>query len=310
MVCARGGRAAKCLCAKFKMKRCVSCGLKIAGDGWRCSACGYEPVVVENFLSFSPESVETGVAEFNDAVYTRMAALEVRSFYFQARRALILWVLRNYFPGMKNYYDLGTGTGWLFAAVMETWPKLEMVGSDLAFDSLRWTSKRLTRPAMLMHCDVNRIPYADEFDVVGAYDVIEHIDDDVQALRSIRNAVKPGGGMILTVPQHMVLWSHLDEIAGHRRRYVGTELADKARQAGFSVALDTSFMASLFLPQYAARRFLAQKQSTEFETEHTLSGPLNGILKGALLAELGAIQAGMRFPFGGMRVVVGMRDKA
>ena len=180
------------------------------GDGWRCSACGYEPVVVENFLSFSPESVETGVAEFNDAVYTRMAALEVRSFYFQARRALILWVLRNYFPGMKNYYDLGTGTGWLFAAVMETWPKLEMVGSDLAFDSLRWTSKRLTRPAMLMHCDVNRIPYADEFDVVGAYDVIEHIDDDVQALRSIRNAVKPGGGMILTVPQHMVLWNHLD----------------------------------------------------------------------------------------------------
>ena len=62
---------------------------------------------------------------------------------------------------------------------------------------------------MLMHCDVNRIPYADEFDVAGAYDVIEHIDDDVQALRSIRDAVKPGGGMILTVPQHMVLWSLL-----------------------------------------------------------------------------------------------------
>ncbi len=61
------------------MKRCVSCGSKIAGDGWRCSACGYEPVTVENFLSFSPESVETGVAEFNDAVYTRMSALEQRS---------------------------------------------------------------------------------------------------------------------------------------------------------------------------------------------------------------------------------------
>jgi hypothetical protein len=88
---------------------------------------------------------------------------------------------------------------------METWPQLEMVGSDLAFDSLRWTSKRLTRPAMLMHCDVNRIPYADEFDVVGAYDVI------------------------LTVPQHMVLWSHLDKTTGNRRRYVGTELADKAK---------------------------------------------------------------------------------
>jgi hypothetical protein len=116
--------------------------------------------------------------------------------------------------------------------------------------------------------------------------------------------------MILTVPQHMVLWSHLDEIAGHRRRYVGSELADKARQAGFSVALDTSFMASLFLPQYAARRLMAQKQSTEFETEHTLPGPLNGVLKTALFTELGAIRAGVRFPFGGMRVVVAMRDQA
>ena len=292
------------------MKRCVSCGSEIAGDGWQCSTCGYEPIVVEHFLSFSPESVETGVAEFNDVIYKLIAARELRSFYYQARRELILWALRNYFPDMKNYYDLGTGTGWLFAVVMERWPKLEMVGSDLALDSLRWTSKRLTRPAMLMHCDVNRIPFADEFDAVGAYDVIEHIDDDVQALRSIRRALKPGGGMILTVPQHMVLWSPLDDIAGHRRRYVGTELADKARQAGFSVALDTSFMASLFLPQYAARRLMAQKHSPEFEAEHALPGPLNSLLKGVLLAELNAIRAGARFPFGGMRVVVAIRDEA
>jgi hypothetical protein len=48
------------------------------------------------------DSVETGIAEFNDAGYARMAALEVRSFYFQAWHALILWVLRNYFPGMKK----------------------------------------------------------------------------------------------------------------------------------------------------------------------------------------------------------------
>jgi hypothetical protein len=64
------------------------------------------------------------------------------------------------------------------------------------------------------------------------------------------------------------------------------------------------------LPQYVSRRLMAQKESTEFETEHTLPGPVNAVLKSAVFAEIGAIRSGVRFPFGGMRLVVAMRDQA
>ena len=111
--------------------------------------------------------------------------------------------------------------------------------------------------------------------------------------------------MILTVPQHKVLWSRLDDETGHRRRYVGNELAVKARNAGFDVVLDTCFMGTLFPPQYISRRWLVNRSGKEgFEGEHNLPGPLNGILKAILCLELMLIRAGMRISFGGMRIVV------
>ena len=111
--------------------------------------------------------------------------------------------------------------------------------------------------------------------------------------------------MTVPQPQHKVLWSRLDDETGHRRRYLGDELAVKARDAGFDVVLDTCFMGMLFPAQYVSRRWLVNRPGKQgFEGEHNLPGPLSGILKGILGLELLLIQAGMRIPFGGMRIVV------
>jgi hypothetical protein len=76
------------------------------------------------------------------------------------------------------------------------------------------------------------------------------------------------------------------------------------RAAGFDVLLDTSFMASLFLPQYFSRRFLSQDTETELEAEYRLPPFVNGALKAILMVELATVRMGARYPFGGMRMVI------
>jgi SAM-dependent methyltransferase len=216
---------------------------------------------------------------------------------------LISWALEKFFSGFESFYDFGVGTGSMLSRVRDQWPSVKLFGSDLSSDSLAIVAKRVPG-AFLFRTDVNRIPFKDNFDVIGAFDVIEHLDDDIAALKALRLTLKPGGGLAVTVPQHMILWSRLDDMRGHKRRYVGDGLARTVRAAGFDILLDTSFMATLFLPQYVSRRFLSQDAGTELEAEYRLPAFVNGALKAVLMAELATVRMGMRYPFGGMRMVI------
>lgn len=65
--------------------------------------------------------------------------------------------------------------------------------------------------------DARRIPFEGEFDVIGAFDVLEHIEEDERVLGQLNAALRSGGGIIATVPQHQWLWSEMDTVSGHRR---------------------------------------------------------------------------------------------
>ena len=75
-------------------------------------------------------------------------------------------------------------------------PGLELYGSDLSVASLAWVDSLLGGDVRLFHADAERIPYQEQFDVIGAFDVLEHIDDDTHVLTRLHQAVKPGGGML------------------------------------------------------------------------------------------------------------------
>lgn len=292
------------------MKHCVECGRGFDGDGWECPACGFAPERAGDWPSFSKGYLGGGGQPFDGAMYAGMMAYERRSFYSRARRRLIVWGLRECFPGACTLLDLGVGTGAVLAAIRDALPAVRLFGADTSIDSLAITRDRLGKDACLIHTDAGRIPFADHFDVVGAFDVVEHIDDDGAALRAIHGAVKPGGGVLLTVPQHRVFWSGRDEEVGHKRRYVGRELAAKVEAAGFEVVLDTSFMATLFVPQYLARRVLVWRGRRSYKADHDLPRPLDRALGAMLDAELALIRAGVRFPFGGLRIVGGRKRRA
>jgi SAM-dependent methyltransferase len=155
--------------------------------------------------------------------------------------------------------------------------------------------------------DARRIPFEREFDVVGAFDVLEHIIEDENVLVQMFNAAQPGGGLLLTVPQHPFLWSASDRYAMHQRRYNCTELSRKVESAGFQIQRITSFN-SLLLPLMIWSR-LKRKRNHDFQpwSEFEIRPALNKTLENILNLERMVIRTGVSFPAGGSLLLIGRK---
>jgi SAM-dependent methyltransferase len=136
------------------------------------------------------------------------------------------------------------------------------------------------------------------YDCIGSFDVIEHIDDDECVLFNFHRALRPGGFLLLTVPQHPWLWSAADDYAHHVRRYTYPELRRKVRASGFRIEYCTSFV-SLLLPLMALQRLSSRHQTYNLEDEFKISPLLNAVLYLVMQLELLLLRLGLRFPAGG-----------
>ena len=133
---------------------------------------------------------------------------------------------------------MGCGTGCVLGALESAFPRAAVLGSEAHMEGLGYAARRLRRSGLLQ-MDAANIPFRDEFDVVGCFDVLEHIEDDRRVLEQCFLAAR--SGVVLTVPQHSFLWSASDEYAKHVRRYTRSELIGKVKAAGFQPLLVTSF---------------------------------------------------------------------
>jgi SAM-dependent methyltransferase len=149
--------------------------------------------------------------------------------------------------------------------------------------------------------DARKIPFEKEFDVIGAFDVLEHIEEDLLVLAQMHQALVPGGGILLTVPQHAFLWSQADEDACHVRRYEARALTEKIQQVGFTIIRVTSFV-SLLLPFMMISRLRYRRDNPMAELE--ISGLANTVLERVLDLERCLIRYGLQFPVGGSLLVV------
>jgi SAM-dependent methyltransferase len=230
--------------------------------------------------------------------------LEAGNFWFRSRNKLIIWTLKNYFSKINSFFEIGCGTGFVLSAIEKKIPDAYIYGSEIFTKGLEYASSRLSR-AELFQMDACEIPFENEFDVIGAFDVLEHIKEDVLALKQIYNSLKTGGGLILTVPQHPWLWSFGDEYAHHFRRYQAKELITKAEKAGFKVVRTTSFV-SLILPLMILSRLSQPKNKTNFDpfAEFKINKSLNFILEKILNFERLLIKYNINFPMGGSLLMI------
>jgi SAM-dependent methyltransferase len=233
------------------------------------------------------------------------ADVEERSFWFRERNRLIVSSLRRHFPGARSFLEVGCGGGVVLAALRDAFPGLRLVGGELYEEGLAVARRRVPE-AELVALDARDLGFADEFDVVGAFDVLEHLDDDEDVLRQMRAAARPGGGILVLVPQHRWLWSEHDEIVEHRRRYTRPELLAKADRAGIETIEVTSFVTTL-LPAMALSRLVDRIRGTTDPVANLEPRGLNAVFERVLAGERRLIERGVSLPFGGSLMLVGRR---
>ena len=280
------------------MRECIACDTCFDGERWLCPRCGFAPAVRHGFLTFAPEA-EAGVGS---ADVSLLARCEAENFWFRARNRLITALLHHHFLGAESFLEIGCGTGFVLASVAAAFPRLRVAGSEVHHARLSIARGRLSEAVELWQMDARRIPFTSEFDVIGAFDVLEHIDDDQAVLAELFRVVRPGGGIIVSVPQHPWLWSGPDVAAHHRRRYRVGELDRKVAAAGFAIMRSTSFV-GLLLPMMILSRLRPSARSPQ-PVELAPSRWLNTIFETILDWEVAAISAGISLPFGGSRIVV------
>ena len=135
------------------------------------------------------------------------------------------------------------------------------------------------------------------FDLVLATDIIEHVDDDVAALREVHRVLKADGRALITVPAFMTLWGVQDEVSNHRRRYRLPELRRVLEEAGFEIERSTYANITFFLPILLVRK-LMRLTGIRTDTENSINvSAFNGVF-GALFGAESAVLRYTNLPFG------------
>jgi SAM-dependent methyltransferase len=284
------------------MHVCVTCEARFEGPSWQCPVCGFAPER-NRYLRFAPEFVRD--EGFLEESFDHLEAIEEGSFWFRARNALIAWALQSHFPTATSLLEVGCGTGYVAADMSRRLPALRVAAGD-PFDAGVQVAQRRMPSAEVFQMDGRRIPFDSEFDVAGAFDVLEHVREHELVVEQMRDAVVPGGGILITVPQHRWLWTPLDDYAQHERRYGRGELRAVMESAGLQVLRMTSFV-SLLLPLLLASRLRQRGKPVDPQGEFGLPAAVDRSLERIMAVERWLIARGISLPAGGSLLAVAVR---
>jgi SAM-dependent methyltransferase len=225
--------------------------------------------------------------------------------------------LRGRIGARATVVDLGCSSGHLLADLRLALPAALLIGVDLVAEGLIWAHTQVPDAALLL-ADICELPLADEsVDGAVCLNVLEHVPDDLQALRELRRILRPGGAAVFVVPSGRRLYDYYDDFLGHERRYNRGELGRKARAAGLEVVAEEHLGSLVYPGFWAVKRwnrlrrrnltFAESEAAVRSAIEQTRHSRLGGI---ASSAERRLRTRGLRLPFGIRTLGVFIRPEA
>jgi SAM-dependent methyltransferase len=211
------------------------------------------------------------------SIYDAMAAQDSVHWWYVARRDVLHDLITRYVPLAKDarILEIGCGTGHNLAMLAKfgTVEGVELDPASRAMAIDRFGSAIVDA----------RLPELDgieegRYDMVALLDVLEHVEDDVAALKGIAKRLRPGGKILLTVPQYQWMWSGHDVANHHFRRYSKKTLTAAISASGLKVEKLSSFNSLLF-PLAAASRFAAKVRKREGSDDSLPPAPVNGLFR-------------------------------
>ena len=216
-------------------------------------------------------------------VYDSMAALDDRHWWYRARRTVLAALIRRKAlpPPGAQLLEIGCGTGHNLSMLAQ-FGRVDALEVDPSARAL--AERRLGHPVMDSRLPELRGVPERRYDLIGAFDVIEHIDDDRAALASIARRLKPGGRLVISVPAHQWMWSAHDVVNHHKRRYSKRALGRLFEDSPLELEALGYFNSILFPVAVASR--LASRLSGSDDSNLTLPpAPVNYLLERAFAAE-------------------------
>ncbi|MCX6154244.1 MAG: class I SAM-dependent methyltransferase [Candidatus Kapabacteria bacterium] len=241
-----------------------------------------------------------------EIVYHTNFAVEDSYWWFTARNLIFQKIISKKCHINKNedVLDVGCGTGGVLKFLSASY---NMIGLDMSSIALDYCRKRgLVR---LYNCSLSEFDSKDiNLKAITFFDVIEHIDDDVDVVKSAYNLLPKGAFLIASVPAYQWLWSKHDEMHQHKRRYSKKSFSDLITGSGFSIDYISYFNSILMIPA-VLKRFLENVTGSEKKIDQPVDKVpeiLNKLFHYLFAAERFILPA-LRLPFGLSIIVVAQK---
>jgi SAM-dependent methyltransferase len=215
-------------------------------------------------------------------VYQQMAELDDRHWWYRARRRILAELIRRevHPAADSRILEIGCGTGHNLA-MLSGFGHVD--GLELDDEAAALSEKRLGR--VIIRSPLPELDgVSNDYDLIGAFDVIEHIDDDHAALAAIATRLKPGGKFMMTVPAHPWMWTAHDVANHHKRRYSKRSL--RALVEGSPLRLDKiGYFNSLLFPLAIVERAASKLRGKDDGNVSLPPRPLNNLFEAVFASE-------------------------
>ncbi len=261
----------------------------------------------ESASSSSGQEAHTNgtVGGYDPKFYEEIFAAEDRHFWFRGRNRIIEAALSGIIatlPEDGHVLEVGCGSGNTLRVLQRVCAPRLVIGMDLFAEGLGYARAR--GADFLVQGDVSRPPFRVPFDLIGMFDVLEHIPEDIAALRNLGVLLRSGAHLLLTVPARASLWSYFDEASHHCRRYEVSELREKLNATGYDIEYITEFMTCSYPMVWLQRRLLGRRKASQAGAMETakrdlrINPVLNGVLGILQSVETMLVARQRRLPFG------------
>lgn len=215
--------------------------------------------------------------------YEKVAEMQFKHWWFEGRRRVLDTVISLLnLPKDSEILEAGCGAG----ANLEMLGRYGKVYGFEPYEFMREYSQKIANADVKDGILPGGVPFAQKFDLVCALDVIEHIENDTESLKSLCEATKPGGYAVFTVPAYMFMWSKHDERNHHFRRYTIKTFRAALEGSGYEIAKISYYNTLLFPAAFCVRMLKsALKHENEDDLKMPSMAPMNTLLTNIFSSE-------------------------